>query len=303
MEVALLPAPSGHCPVCAGTLAEGRVVGCARCDTAHHQDCIEYGGGCAVYACGSHAYRRETRLEWVAHPAAASTELAKPRMVDLEEVQTLARPVLRVESRRAGRSRIAAVAASMAGFGVFAALLSTISPGNHPLLLLWIRFLREMLGVGSYSGVLLGLIIAALGYFTLSWSVHASLYGLGFLFHRADTSEYLLDREALRLERRASVFGVACGTRSYRFSSIRGVRLIATPGTEVVRLEVAFDGWSQVLADDSKTYFFGYHWTELARLGQRLASELEVPFEWLLPWTPTPGQKLVPEKPLLEKLL
>src|SRR5688500_17168788 len=99
-----MPLP-GHCPVCAEPLARGRVVACARCDAGHHLDCIEYGGSCAIYGCGSRAYRTAAlRLEFCARPPPEPVEMklaleAGPR--------TIAAPVLRVQSRIAGRSRVA----------------------------------------------------------------------------------------------------------------------------------------------------------------------------------------------------
>ena len=40
-----------NCLVCGSTLLEGRLVRCPSCDTAHHEECWEYNGGCATYAC------------------------------------------------------------------------------------------------------------------------------------------------------------------------------------------------------------------------------------------------------------
>jgi len=40
-----------HCGVCGDVLAGGLVV-CRRCNTPHHRDCWDYGGGCATYGCG-----------------------------------------------------------------------------------------------------------------------------------------------------------------------------------------------------------------------------------------------------------
>lgn len=40
-----------HCGVCGDPLAGGLVV-CRRCNTPHHRDCWDYGGGCATYGCG-----------------------------------------------------------------------------------------------------------------------------------------------------------------------------------------------------------------------------------------------------------
>ncbi len=38
------------CRVCGDTLI-GRLHACDRCETPHHDDCWDYNGGCAVYAC------------------------------------------------------------------------------------------------------------------------------------------------------------------------------------------------------------------------------------------------------------
>jgi hypothetical protein len=40
-----------NCLVCGSSLLEGRLVRCPACDTAHHEECWEYNGGCATYAC------------------------------------------------------------------------------------------------------------------------------------------------------------------------------------------------------------------------------------------------------------
>lgn len=41
-----------RCGVCGDELLD-RCVTCAKCQTPHHRECWEYGGGCSVYACGS----------------------------------------------------------------------------------------------------------------------------------------------------------------------------------------------------------------------------------------------------------
>ena len=41
-----------RCGVCGESLANEIVV-CRRCNTPHHRDCWQFGGGCATYACGS----------------------------------------------------------------------------------------------------------------------------------------------------------------------------------------------------------------------------------------------------------
>ena len=46
---------AGRCPVCAEAFAD-RPVYCTRCDSPHHQDCWEFTGHCAVYACGNLRY-------------------------------------------------------------------------------------------------------------------------------------------------------------------------------------------------------------------------------------------------------
>jgi RING finger family protein len=40
-----------RCGVCGDGL-EGELVVCRRCNTPHHRECWQYGGGCATYACG-----------------------------------------------------------------------------------------------------------------------------------------------------------------------------------------------------------------------------------------------------------
>jgi hypothetical protein len=40
-----------RCGVCGDGLVQDVVV-CRRCNTPHHRDCWQYGGGCATYACG-----------------------------------------------------------------------------------------------------------------------------------------------------------------------------------------------------------------------------------------------------------
>jgi hypothetical protein len=40
-----------RCGVCGDNLAS-EVVVCRRCNTPHHRECWEYGGGCATYGCG-----------------------------------------------------------------------------------------------------------------------------------------------------------------------------------------------------------------------------------------------------------
>jgi len=39
-----------RCPVCSGTRMGAWMV-CPDCETPHHQDCLEYNAGCAVYGC------------------------------------------------------------------------------------------------------------------------------------------------------------------------------------------------------------------------------------------------------------
>ena len=311
-----LALPDGHCPVCGGTLAEGRAVACARCETAHHMDCIEYGGGCAVYACGSHAYRRlgprdgrsvaagGALLEFVARPAPPPAALAKPAEV-ADVVQTLAQPVLRVESRRDRRTAALAAAAAAGGLAGAVWLLAQLLPDAGPGWQLWLLLWRELLKSGWFVlATLAGFALAAL-YLVITVGGHAALYGLGMALHRADTGEYVLDREHRRLVRRPRLLGLPGVSRSWAGGAVRAVRLIADVGTDRVRLEVVLDEGPLVLADDSDHYLIGYHWSELARLGQRLAAELDVPLEWLLPWKPHPGSKQVaPQQPLLaEKTL
>jgi hypothetical protein len=67
--------PEVHCLVCASHLFAGLVY-CFRCTTAHHRDCWEYSGSCAVYGCG------ETR--YGASPDATPAELPVMRGVSLQ---------------------------------------------------------------------------------------------------------------------------------------------------------------------------------------------------------------------------
>jgi len=48
------PAPAGDpkCQVCSHAIPIGARVQCRRCRTAHHDDCWEFNGGCATFACG-----------------------------------------------------------------------------------------------------------------------------------------------------------------------------------------------------------------------------------------------------------
>jgi hypothetical protein len=53
------------CPVCRTNLGENVAV-CSRCETPHHPDCWEFGGACAVFACGgaeSAIVSLQTRLQ------------------------------------------------------------------------------------------------------------------------------------------------------------------------------------------------------------------------------------------------
>jgi hypothetical protein len=45
-----------RCGVC-GEGLHSRKVTCAKCQTPHHRECWEYGGGCSVYGCGSERCR------------------------------------------------------------------------------------------------------------------------------------------------------------------------------------------------------------------------------------------------------
>lgn len=283
MTPQLAPA-SGHCPVCGSTLGEGRVVACARCETAHHHDCIEYGGGCAVYACGSRAYRKpDARLAFVERPAPAQTALAKPiQMTAL--VETLERPVLRVSARSANRTAFIAQAITVGTFGTAAVLLLASQPAKWAGTRLLFGALAELLSIGFGSILGLILVLCALVAVSLRVGWDALLFGTGLLLHNADASEYELDRENRRLVRRPRFLGLPGPARAWNACDVRGVRLIADPVTHRVRLELVLDGAPVVLADDTNTYPSGYHWSELARLGQRLAGELEVPLEYLVPW-------------------
>jgi len=40
-----------RCPTCATDVAEADAVVCPRCETRHHRDCWDYGGGCAIFGC------------------------------------------------------------------------------------------------------------------------------------------------------------------------------------------------------------------------------------------------------------
>ena len=51
------------CPIC-GESIERQLVTCVSCKTPHHQDCWEYNGRCATFACGQEVYATPA----VAHP-------------------------------------------------------------------------------------------------------------------------------------------------------------------------------------------------------------------------------------------
>jgi hypothetical protein len=70
-----------RCAVCRENLVHELVV-CRRCNTPHHRECWEYGGGCSTYGCGS----RDCVLPGIAPLAAphwegtsAAVRPAKPR--------------------------------------------------------------------------------------------------------------------------------------------------------------------------------------------------------------------------------
>ena len=46
-----------HCPVC-GEPIESRLVICVDCKTPHHQECWEYNGRCATFACGQEVFSK-----------------------------------------------------------------------------------------------------------------------------------------------------------------------------------------------------------------------------------------------------
>lgn len=65
-EVRVLPAAEmaaeGRCPVCSEVVDDAGMH-CDRCRTQHHEDCWNYFGGCAIYACASrHGKRRARRV-------------------------------------------------------------------------------------------------------------------------------------------------------------------------------------------------------------------------------------------------
>jgi hypothetical protein len=60
---------TAHCGVCGDNLASEIVV-CRRCNTPHHRECWQYGGGCATYGCGG----RECAVPGVAPLAAPHFE-------------------------------------------------------------------------------------------------------------------------------------------------------------------------------------------------------------------------------------
>jgi hypothetical protein len=67
-----------RCGVCGDGLT-GEIVVCRRCNTPHHRECWQYGGGCATYGCGG----RECVTPGVApradsHGPAASNEVERP---------------------------------------------------------------------------------------------------------------------------------------------------------------------------------------------------------------------------------
>jgi hypothetical protein len=71
-----------RCGVCGDGLASEIVV-CRRCNTPHHRECWQYGGGCATYGCGSReCFAPEAPLHLHPHwdaSGAASERPLKPR--------------------------------------------------------------------------------------------------------------------------------------------------------------------------------------------------------------------------------
>lgn len=62
------------CPVCGEAREDAVVVGCATCQTLHHEDCWSYTGSCATFGCGSRRREGEAapelppaRHEWAAN--------------------------------------------------------------------------------------------------------------------------------------------------------------------------------------------------------------------------------------------
>lgn len=286
-----LPA-AGHCPVCGGPLAEGRPVTCARCDAGHHRDCIEYGGGCAIFGCGSRAYRAPRGgLVRVLRPPPSDCPLDKKALVAVDgTLCTLERPVLRVEARNAERTRRAARRAGVAATGVTLGLLAVPA---------WPVIRVVVLGILSifkvHGGVLILMFLFVLpALLALVWTtavvfVRGVSYALACLVYRLDGGEFVLDREAHRLIHRRRVMGLPAGAESWSADDLASIAL-TTPGTgETVTLEARLlRGRSVVLADDNRVYMDGYHWTDLARIGRRMAADAGVPFEWSLPWKAEP---------------
>jgi hypothetical protein len=71
-----------HCGVCQENLTSDIVV-CRRCNTPHHRDCWQYGGGCATYGCGGRECIQPgvaplAGPHWDGEPRAAERHL-KPR--------------------------------------------------------------------------------------------------------------------------------------------------------------------------------------------------------------------------------
>jgi len=48
------------CQICGGTLSEGSVVYCAKCNTPHHKDCWQFNKSCATYGCRSQQFTTES---------------------------------------------------------------------------------------------------------------------------------------------------------------------------------------------------------------------------------------------------
>ena len=284
----------GHCPVCGGALAEGRLVACARCDAPHHLDCIEWSGTCAIFGCGSRAYRDALkRLSFVARPPPPPEVVIKPGATGL--VVPLSAPVVRIEARSELRTRRvafglgAAAAAAMLGAGAL------LLPGAIRYLPLVLRYLVELFPLVGLQVIGIAVLMAIGAWFAKEFLPPATAYTLGWLVQQADGSDFVLDVPARRLVRRARYLGTVLGERSWHGSAIKLLALTLSPDDQRVRLHAQlYGGGSILLAEDGLPYMSGYHWTDLARIGGRMAAALEVPFESRLPWK---LDALLPEKP------
>jgi hypothetical protein len=274
---AAAPAP-GRCPVCADALGGARVALCARCETGHHLDCIEYAGECAIYGCGSRSYR--TAREW--HRLRSSL-VPFPSGGGDQALRTLVDPALRIDARRVHRSRrIAAGIAAAAGGVLAGAAIVSIPPTMALAVSRLVWAIRDVATLWSFLHDVV--VLAVLGLFGLVCSVRAAAFLGPFLVHLADGSHYILEPARRRLVFRTGALGIGFGERAWAADAIAGIDLASDRPGEPVELAMRLvDGSRFVLADDGCPYPDRYHRSDLTRIGRRLAAVLGVPFTVSLP--------------------